>query len=264
MRKKPYFGKEVDEAIDQYVKSESNIEKEKLFSKVIYPALDKLAENVIHNKKHHNHGINNYHDSKHECVVHLVERLDKFDIGRGLKGFSYFNRIAINWCWANMRKVGEDTYGRCEVESIDQHRNLDNETYNEEYHEEMRDFCKKFAEFGMSHLEYFFFFKNGKVVPFAKKDLQILDAIFNLFENSHSIDIFNKKALYIMIREQVNVKTQSITDVVNVLRPICREMYMDFKVNGTKYWHRVLYFPEEIQDDDTYIEQMFADYQNGE
>lgn len=262
MSKKPYFGSEVDQAIDKYAKSDSRLEKERLFSKIIYPALDKLAENVIHNKKHHNHGINNYQDSKHECVVHLLEKLEKFDIERGLKGFSYFNRIAINWVWANMRKVGEDTYGRCEVESIDLHRNLDNEIFAHEYQEEMRDFCLKFAKFGMEHLDYFYFYKNGKIIPFQKKDKQILDAIFNLFENSHSIDIFNKKALYIMIREQVNVKTQSITDVVNVLRPIVKEMYLDFKVNGTRYWHRVLYYPEEIESDDTYIAEMFTDYEN--
>ena len=67
-----------------------------------------------------------------------------------------------------------------------------------------------------------------------------------------------------MIREQVNVKTQSITDVVNVLRPIAKEMYLDFKVNGTKYWHRFLYYPEEIESDDTYISEMFADYETGE
>ena len=33
--KKPYFGKEVDLAIDQYVKSDSKLEKEKLFSRII-------------------------------------------------------------------------------------------------------------------------------------------------------------------------------------------------------------------------------------
>ena len=72
------------------------------------------------------------------------------------------------------------------------------------------------------------------------------------------IDIYRKKALYILIREQVNVKTQTITDVVNLLKPLFREMFKDYKLNGTKYWHRFLYYPEEIEGEILNEEHQFS------
>lgn len=257
MSRKPYFGKEVDAAIKEYISCEEKTKRDRIFAKTIYPALNKLVENVIHNRKFYNFGSNSYLDAKHECVVHLLERLEKFDPDKGSRAFSYFNRITINWIWANMSIIGQNTQGRCDVEEIDKFRNLEIEYYGQEYQNELNEFCDKFAKWGLTNIDYFYFYKNGKVIPFAQKDKQILDAIFNLFEDASNIDIFNKKYLYILVREQVDVKTQSITDVVNVLRPICKEMFLDFRINGTKYWHRFLYYPEEIEDDDIYIARMF-------
>lgn len=252
-----YFGKNVDQSIAHYLAEPDRRLKDKIYKDEIYPALAKLTENVFFNRNFHNFGQDSFSDFKHECIVHLTERLEKFDSTLGHRAFSYFNRTAINWVWANMRRVGEDTYGRCELDAIDIERDLHAETRAGDYQEELRDFCSKWSEWGTEFLDYFYFVKNGNVVPFPKKEKQVANAIFNLFKNSSSIDIYNKKALYILIREQVNVKTQTITDVVNVLRPLCKEMYFDFKQNGTRYWHRFLYYPEEIELEDNYIEEMF-------
>ncbi len=266
-----YFGKHVEDAISEYNILESSIKKERLFNSIIYPALNKLAENVIHNRKFYNYGIDAYLDMKHDCVCHLHERLNKFQPEKGHKAFSYFNRVAINWVWANMRKVGEDTYGKCDLIEIDNYRNLDNESFNSEYNDELKDFCYKFSRWGNEHLDYFYFNKEitdksgnvvgNKVINFSDRDKRIANAVFTLFANSGSIDIYNKKALYIMIREQVDVKTQFITDVVNVLKPLVKDMYFDYKENGTRLWHRHLYYPENVQDDDNYIQEMFDNLQ---
>ena len=46
-------------------------------------------------------------------------------------------------------------------------------------------------------------------------DAQIADAILELFRKRESIEIFNKKALYIYIREMTGVETPVITKVTN-------------------------------------------------
>lgn len=255
-KKKPtknyYFGPEVEDAISEYLKSESKFTKERIFNKTIYPALNKLAENVIHDRKFYNYGYDEYINIKHDLVVYLHERLNRFDAGAGHKAFSYFNRISINWVFANMRRVAKETYGKVEVVEIDNNRDLDSEQYNTEYLDELRDFCLKWSSWGNNNLEYLFFEREGKIVDFSPADKKVANAIFNLFQNSHSIDIYDKKALYIMIREQVNTKTQRITDVVKVLKPLCYDMYMEFKKNGTRYWHRFLYYPEKYTDKHIY------------
>jgi len=246
-KKEPYFGPSVEAAIAEYCKMENSNAKTRLFNTKIYPALAKLAENVIHNKNFRNYGGETYTDSKQDCICFLYEKLGKFDPTKGSKAFSYFNRISINWVWARMRTIAETTYGKCDVDHLDYIRDIDDEVRQQEIQDELQDFCQKWYIWGMEHLDYFFFIRNDRVVPFNQEEKQVLEAVFNLFKNSHSIDIYRKKALYILIREQVNVKTQIITNVVNVLRPLCQEMFFDFKKNGTMYWHRFLYYPEHIE-----------------
>lgn len=250
-----YFGKEVETAIRQYCESPTRREKEKVFSSVIYPALNKLAENVIHNKKFYNYGPEDYVDVKHDCVVHLVERLEKYNPDRGSSAFSYFNRVTINWVWAEMKKVSDNTIGKVDVVEIDNNRDLDQELFQSDYLQELREFCLKWSNWGNSNLDYFYFYDGQRIKPFTKKDREIANAIFDLFQNSSNIDILDKKALYIMIRDRTDVQTQKITDVIKVLRPLCKDMYFDYKINGTKYWHRFLYYPEEIEMDDIYMEE---------
>lgn len=239
-----YLGKKEEKAIAEYLMTAEPIRKRFLFDTLIYPALNKLAENVIHNRKFYNYGDDEYLNIKHDCVVHLHERLVKFNPTKGHKAFSYFNRVAINWVFANMKRVSEEINERASLEEIDLRRNLVNEVNNEHYNVLLSDFCHEWAIWGITNLDKLFHYKNGKKVPFSKKDKQIADAIFNLFANREYIDIYNKKALYILIREQVSTKTQSITDVVNSLKIYQKEMYSDFCRVGIATWK---YYPEILE-----------------
>ena len=58
------------------------------------------------------------------------------------------------------------------------------------------------------------------------------DAILELFRKRDKIDVFNKKALYIYIREMIDVKTPKITKISNVLHKIFKEKYMFYLEHG--------------------------------
>ena len=47
------------------------------------------------------------------------------------------------------------------------------------------------------------------------------------------IENFNKKALYILIREMTNVETAHITSVVNVFKKHYKKLLNTFNTNGT-------------------------------
>ena len=69
---------------------------------------------------------------------------------------------------------------------------------------------------------------------FFKKpaDLAVADSVMELFRHRENIENFNKKALYILIRDRTGVKTQYITRVVNILKKIYGEMYVNYKTTG--------------------------------
>ena len=54
----------------------------------------------------------------------------------------------------------------------------------------------------------------------------------NLCKNKDAIDNFNKKALYIMIREMTDVKTSKITQVSNVFRKIYPKIQQEILKKG--------------------------------
>ena len=53
-----------------------------------------------------------------------------------------------------------------------------------------------------------------------QQDKNVAESILYLCRNKDNIDNFNKKALYIMIREMTDVKTSKITQISNVFRKI--------------------------------------------
>jgi hypothetical protein len=60
--------------------------------------------------------------------------------------------------------------------------------------------------------------KNLNVIFSNKKDIVVADSIIELFRIRENIEIFNKKALYILIRERTGLKTQNITKIINIIK----------------------------------------------
>ena len=68
-------------------------------------------------------------------------------------------------------------------------------------------------------------------------DAQVADAILELFRKRENIEIFNKKALYIYIREimathGLEVKTPKITKIANRLYDLFKENYIFYLDTG--------------------------------
>ena len=65
-----------------------------------------------------------------------------------------------------------------------------------------------------------------------KNELQIAYAVLEIFRNSDRIENFNKKALYLYIREMTNCKTQNITKVVNKMKDMQKKIQVEYKETG--------------------------------
>jgi 16S rRNA A1518/A1519 N6-dimethyltransferase RsmA/KsgA/DIM1 with predicted DNA glycosylase/AP lyase activity len=64
-------------------------------------------------------------------------------------------------------------------------------------------------------------------------EARIADAILELFRKRENLDVFNKKALYIYIREMVvDVKTPQITKAANKLYDIFKSNYPYYLETG--------------------------------
>jgi hypothetical protein len=66
-----------------------------------------------------------------------------------------------------------------------------------------------------------------------QKDILVADAVLELFRRRMNIENFNKKALYIMIREMTGSNTQHITRVINVMKKHHIMLKKNFEYSGS-------------------------------
>ena len=89
--------------------------------------------------------------------------------------------------------------------------------------QDIKEFIDYFTEYVDKHM--FTMFKK-------EKDRKVCDAINILFKRRENLEIFNKKALYIYIREMTGVDTPVITKVTKKLKVVYKDLYLEFNKTG--------------------------------
>jgi len=218
--KRMYFGPEVDLEIIKYNETIDDFERSRIYQQGIQPAFEKLVENIIHTFKFYYTDDQSLQQVQHEVVSFLVEKLPKFKQNNG-KAFSYFSIVAKNYCIlknkSNYKKL--TSYDRIDSSS----ELVDHVVDTEEYENQLSNFISKFVEYWDQHID---------VIFTKKSDQRIAYAIIELFRKRDSIDLFNKKALYIYIREMSDANTQQITKMVKYMKEKYKIMYNDYLTIG--------------------------------
>jgi hypothetical protein len=234
--KRQYFTKETEDAILLYNQLEDIQERNKLYDEKIKYPFDKLVENIIHTFKFYHFDVP-YEDVKHEVVAFLNEKIHKYNDPTKGKAFSYFSIIAKNYLIIHNNSNYNKFKNTDQLEAVDDSRKVINEVIRDEDVQEKKEFVDLFVEYVDANLSTIF-----------KKhtDMQVADSVVELFRNRENIENFNKKALYILIRDRTGVKTQYITRVVNTLKNIYAEMYLNYKTTGIATLNSVKYKKSEF------------------
>ena len=205
-KSKIYFGTPVHDAIVRYNQSDNPIERNKIYTEEIHTAFLKLAENIINTFKfsYFSYG---FRDLQEEVVSNLVINMHKFDETKGSKAFSYFSVVAKNYLILNNNANYKKVKIHDDVDTL-YTQGVDDEVIEKS---PSSDIFKKTMEYFEENIERLF--------P-KPADRDIAESILYLCKNKDNIDNFNKKAIYIMIREMTDVKTSKITQVTNTFRKI--------------------------------------------
>jgi hypothetical protein len=214
-----YFTKITDLAISAYNGiDDDRIKREKIYRRFIYPAFLKLAENLI-NKVKPTYIDSSFVDLQTDLVTYLTERLNKFKPESG-KAYSYYTRTSFNYLIAENQKA----YAKLKTDKleldIDEQRNIITEMHNDDMRETLKYFMDAYIEYCYENLNYIFI--NGT-------DIHVADSILHIFETRENIEDFNKKALYIFIRERTGLETSNITRVIKTLKQIYTDKFLEYE-----------------------------------
>jgi hypothetical protein len=206
-KNKMYFTLDTEEAIIAYNKSESQRERNQLYvDRIKYP-FEKIAENVLNTYKF-SYFDDGPSDVKREVVSQMISKIHMFQEGKG-KAFSYFTRMALN----HLILLNNSNYKRYKQNDL---MSAMPESWNPAEDTVAIETDSNHIEFRNVMLEYWDRKLNS--VFDKKRDVQIADAILELFRRVDYIENFNKKSLYLLIREMTGHKTHYITKVISIMK----------------------------------------------
>jgi hypothetical protein len=220
-----YFTLDTQQAILDYRLETSTAIRNKIFNEKIYYAFYKLAENIIHTFKFYYTEVDNINELKHEVIAFLLEKLHLYNQDKG-KAYSYFGTIAKRYLIVYNNNNYKRLKGKATVEEVDTDKTITNELLltQPDHFEEV-----SFIDLYIKEVD------NNLLDLFPKpQEARVGDAILELFKRRENIDIFNKKALFIYIKEITDAPTPVITKVIKVLKEIYREMHNQYLEEGTE------------------------------
>lgn len=209
-----YFTDDTQAAIVEFAQVTEQEEKKKIYTSRIYPAFKALVENLINV-----YGFQVQYESKddlrNECIEFLYGVIKKFDPTRGTRAFAYFNVVAKHWLTIkakqNTKSVqiftsldDQHTLTTAELEAIESYKFLPSpdETGFEDYEiQKIRNLIKDL----------------GNVAKTDQEKL-CMEAIQLLFKDSDNLEIINKRAVMVYIRNITSLSSKQLSVVLSVLK----------------------------------------------
>ena len=223
-KSKNYFTQETEDYIVKYNNTPDPEIRSKIYEEHIHYPFFKLTQNIIHTFKFYHTEVTNLEHLQHEIITFLLSKMHLFDPTRGAKAYSYFGTIVKRWLILYNTKNYNKKIKKVEVDVL----NSDNSTYTYSIGEEnVKSDLDKYMDIFVDYVSenLFELFPKGN-------DAAVADAILELFRKRESLDIFNKKALYIYIREMIDVKTPKITKIAEQLHKIFKSNYIHYLETG--------------------------------
>ena len=210
-----YFTEADEAAIIEYIKTSNASRRDALYRDTIRPVLIKLIDKIVLTYKFTS--LPNIDSLKDECEVHLITILSNFDESKGSKAFSYFSVVTKNWFIAKVKKNAiqrkrettfEEVSKDMEMEHLSIHNDYEITRSQEEF---MNNLWSEIARWETQRLK--------------ENERKVLEAIKILLAEPDVIPIFNKKAIYLYIREATKLNTKQVLNSLTKFRV----EYGDFK-----------------------------------
>ena len=185
---------------------------------LIRPAFSQMVDKIVFTYRFTN--LPDIEDLREECKGWLVTILAKFDPNKGSKAFSYFSVVTKNWFIHKVKKNKKRLEREVSFESVDYDLERDLLDKAESYQD--KKVRKELMENLRKEMETW-------EVDFTKpQEKKVYDAVIVLFDSAEEIEIFNKKAIYLYLREITGMNTKQVVTQLNKMRKRYREFRDDW------------------------------------
>jgi hypothetical protein len=145
-----------------------------------------------------------------ECKIWLVTILDKYDASKGSKAFSYFSVITKNWFIHKVKRKAKQNRQEMDIAELPKDLELKHISTSNPYYKERNS-----KEFWMFLEQEVNSWEHDKM---KENERKVLEAVKILMESCDDIEIFNKKAIYLYLREITGLNTKQVVNNLNKMR----------------------------------------------
>ena len=222
--KRHYFTKVHEQAIIDYCKTEDMKIRNELYKNYIGPVFDEMVDKIVYTYKFTT--LPNIDSLRDDCKNWLITVLNKFDSSKGSKAFTYFSVVSKNWFIAQVKKTSKKAKKETHLEDYFIESSGGNATFLKSNQN-----LVAYNTYVEDRTQYEFFLSLKTEVdkwdnlPLRPNERKTLQAIQILFDESQNIEIFNKKAIYLYIREITGLNTKQVVSSLNKIR----KRYAEFK-----------------------------------
>ena len=185
---------------------------------LIRPAFSQMVDKIVFTYRFTN--LPDIEDLREECKGWLITILAKFDPNKGSKAFSYFSVVTKNWFIHKVKKNKKRLEREVSFDAVDYDLEKDLLDKAESYQD--KQVRKELMHNLRIEMETW-------QVDFTKPaEKKVYDAVIVLFNSAEDIEIFNKKAIYLYLREITGMNTKQVVTQLNKMRKRYREFRNDW------------------------------------
>ena len=207
---KNYFTQEHETAILKYVASSSKEERTELYKFFIGPAFDEMVNKIVYSFKFTN--LPNIEYLMDECKIWLITILDKYDTQKNSKAFSYFSVIVKNWFIQKTKKKAKAVQYEVPLDEITNETEMERNP-EDDIHPEENLMSGEFVIYLRAEMV------DWEEIAERTNDERVVKAIQILLDSAQEIEIFNKKAIYLYLREITGLNTKQVVASLKRLKP---------------------------------------------
>ena len=216
-KSRKYFTQVHEDAILEYVATDNIRKRSERYRQYIGPAFDEMVDKIVYTYKFTT--LPNIDYLRDECKIWLITVLDKYDANKGSKAFSYFSVITKNWFIHKVKRKAKKNRQELDIQELPGDFELKHVSTVNPYYEDWK--TKEFWSLLTKEVDSW---ENQEKMK--ENERKVLEAVKILMESCDDIEIFNKKAIYLYLREITGLNTKQVVNNLNKMRI----KYRSFKI----------------------------------
>lgn len=213
-KRKGYFYEEQEQAVKDYLHSESKDEKDKIFNEFLKPAFTKMIESII--RRYNLYPPDeNFEDTFDDTISFLMTKIECFDPDSGFKAYSYCGTVCKNYL---IYKINQFNKNQKRNERYDIIQSDLSDSIKFSYDEHSGDLAFLNELLGNTVKEINKIIDNRDKNKLNADEIKVGEALIELINNWEDLfaqmgsNKFNKSSILLFLKETTLLNTKEIRD----------------------------------------------------